>query len=126
MQMTRQEATKQDSSWSVHFFLQCSFTADIQAASSTAVCRHCLLRHAPLVTSLAVPAYELGSSKCGVPGDGSEFPEVEIIGEWNLVADLHLHPSPFFILLPRLFPSAQFEAARRLQSASICSTSMHE
>jgi hypothetical protein len=42
--------------------------------------RH-LLHCAPLVTSLAVPAYELGSFKCGVPGDGSEFLEVEIIGE---------------------------------------------
>jgi hypothetical protein len=81
-------------------------------------------RCAPLVTSLAVPAYELGSFKCGVPGDGSEFSEVEIIGEWNLVADLHLHPSPLLTLLPRLFPSAQFKVARRLQSASICS--MHE
>jgi hypothetical protein len=51
--------------------------------------RHCLLRCAPLVTSLAVPAYELGSFKCGVPGDGGEFSEVEIIGEWNLVADTY-------------------------------------
>jgi hypothetical protein len=81
-----------------------------------------LLRCAPLVMSLAVPAYELGSFKCGVPGDVSEFSEVGIIGEWNLVADLH--PSPLLTLLPRLFPSVQFEVARRLQSVSMCS--MHE